>query len=528
MERRVSTFRNFRPGARRLLATYVSRPATGGCGARRTTQPRRLASRLVTLVVGLMALLALTSCFPIAPSQGGGQATFEPPREVDAADVALPDGYRIEVVAAGLTFPSGVAFDDRGRPHVIEAGYSYGEAWAVPRLLRVEANGDTTVVAEGENPPWNGVDFSNGAFYVAEGGQVGGGRIVRVDMDGQLTVLLDDLPGLGDHHTNGPAIGPDGMLYFGQGSATNSAVVGTDNADFGWLHRHPEFHDIPCEDIVLAGVNYESENPLTEDPRDKAVTGAYSPFGTTTEEGQVIPGQVPCSGAVMRLPLEGGEPELVAWGFRNPFGLAFDAAGELYVTDNSFDDRGSRPVFGTGDILWRVENGTWYGWPDFHGHRPLTEIDQYQVPGEPAPGFLLAEHPNEPPEPVALLGVHSSSNGLDFSSNGRFGYLGHAFIAEFGDMAPGSGKVVAPVGFKVTRVDVATGVAHDFAVNRDPSGPASRTGLAGLERPVAVRFSPDGESLYVVDFGVMTIGESGPEPRPGTGVLWRITREVTK
>jgi hypothetical protein len=45
-----------------------------------------------------------------------------------------------------------------------------------------------------------------------------------------------------------------------------------------------------------------------------------------------------------------------------------------------------------------------------------------------------------------------------------------------------------------------------------------------LERPNAVRFNRAGDALYVVDFGVMTIGKNGPEPRQGTGVLWRITR----
>jgi hypothetical protein len=84
--------------------------------------------------------------------------------------------------------------------------------------------------------------------------------------------------------------------------------------------------------------------------------------------------------------------------------------------------------------------------------------------------------------------------------------------------------VLSPVGFKVVRVNVETGVIQDFAVNRDPHGPASKTGSGGLERPIAARFSPDGAALYVVDFGVMTIGED-PQPKKGTGVLWRITRE---
>ena len=57
----------------------------------------------------------------------------------------------------------------------------------------------------------------------------------------------------GDHHTSGPAVGPDGHLYFGQGTMTNAAVVGEDNERLGWLSRFPERHDLPCADVTLSG-----------------------------------------------------------------------------------------------------------------------------------------------------------------------------------------------------------------------------------------------------------------------------------
>lgn len=474
--------------------------------------------------LGVLIFL-LTGCYNFLPSDGGGQTAATGKRTVDPADVALPAGYRIEAVATGFTFPTGVAFDADGMPHVVEAGYSYGEVFTTPRLVRVNKDGSTADVARGgKNGPWTGVIHANGAFYVAEGGQLEGGRILRISPDGKITALIENLPGQGDHHTNGPAIGPDGMIYFGQGTYTNSGVVGEDNLKFGWLKRFPKLHDIPCQDITLAGVNYKTANAPATPDLPRTPTGAFVPFGTPTSAGQVIKGQIPCSGAIMKIPAAGGKPQLVAWGFRNPFGLAFAPDGQLYVTENGYDDRGSRPVWGTPDVLWRVTAGTWYGWPDYsEGLRIDREL--YKVPLKGIPQRLLAKHPNTPPRPVAVLGVHASSNGLDFSRSSAFGHVGQAFIAEFGDQAPDTGKSLHPVGFRVIRVDVTNGRIEDFAVNKgEKNGPATKIGGGGLERPIAVRFDPSGNALYVVDFGIMLMDKTGPKPQERTGVLWRITR----
>ena len=486
----------------------------------RSVTPQR--SLLLARVSGLLiGGLLLASCYNLLPSNGGAQSEFSPPRKTQANDIAVPEGYRVELVAAGFTFPTGVTFDDEGTAYVVESGYSYGEVWTTPRLLRIEPSGSFTTLAQGErNGPWNGVAYSSGHFYIAEGGELAGGRILRVDRQGSTEALIESLPTMGDHHTNGPAIDSNGNVYFALGTATNSGVVGPDNAKYGWLKRKPDFHDVPCRDLRLRGETFPSADVLAG--KNEVRTAAFAPFGRGSA-AETVTGRVPCSGAILRIAPQGGEPELVAWGFRNPFGLAFSRSGQLYVTENGYDDRGSRPVWGTADVLWEVKPNIWYGWPDFSAGQPLTD-ERFRPPGKAPLKFLLAEHPNPPPAPAAVLGVHSSSNGLDFAPAG-FGYEGQAFIAQFGDQAPTVGKVVSPVGFKVVRVDVQTGAIHDFAANRGKTnGPASKFGTAGFERPIAVRFHPKDASMYVVDFGVLRETKQGSVPEPGTGVLWKITR----
>jgi glucose/arabinose dehydrogenase len=484
-------------------------------------------NRVLLAVPGLLFLLLLSlGCYRMRSSNGGGQVSGTLQRKIQPSDIALPKGYKIELVASGLTFPTAVALDDGGNLYAIEAGYSYGEIWGEPRLLRIDGIGNSRLIAKGgRNGPWTGMNWFDGAFYVAEGGEMEGGRILKISPEGNIVSLLADLPSIGDHHTNGPVI-KDGYIYFGQGTATNSSVVGTDNAEFGWLLRKKDFHDIPCKDIILRGQNYSSDNPLTQDPNDKTTTGAYLSFGTPGSDGQVIKGMVPCNGAVMRIPLGGGQPEVVGWGFRNPFGLALSPDGRIFVTDNGFDDRGSRPVWGAGDILWELKQDTWYGWPDYSGGKPVSGDEEFKVPGKDEVKPVLKQDPGSPPRPVAVFGVHSSSDGIDFSRSNDFGYAGEAFVAEFGDMSPKTGKVEYPVGFKIVRVNVATGVIRDFAVNRGKrNGPASFLSGGGLERPVSVKFDPSGEALYIADFGIVKMTEQGPQPQTGTGVIWKITKQ---
>src|SRR5206468_8265033 len=98
-------------------------------------------------VIPVLAVVALTSptwailFYTFLPSNGAGKAVFSPPRNVNPADVAVPPGYCVEPVVTGLTYPTAAITDEKDRVYVLESGYSYGEDFAAPRLLRVEADG---------------------------------------------------------------------------------------------------------------------------------------------------------------------------------------------------------------------------------------------------------------------------------------------------------------------------------------------------------------------------------------------------
>lgn len=432
-------------------------------------------------------------------------------RTIKPEDILLPPGYRIEPVFTGLNTPISMAFNETGQLFIADSGVIDGNG----KVLMISPEG-TYLVADGFNPPLTGITLYKGKIFVSHRGFV-----TTIDENGVKNDVLAGLPSFGDHHNNKVEFSSDGMMYFGQGTATNSGVVGLDNLD--WVKGHPFFHDYPGENSVLAGRNYVTMNPLTFDPDDRTVTGAFSPFTVSTDKGEVIKGIIKASGSVLRAEPDGLNLQLVAWGLRNPFRMQFDRNGVLWCANHGMDVRGSRPVANSPDEFYWIYPGAWYGWLDFTGGYPVT-LPYYKPEGEQQPDFLLMNHPTQRmPRPLALFVPHSANMGFAFSYVSEFGFVGDAFIAQFGSEAPRTtGGVPLPsVGHRVARIDMHTGAVFNFAVNR--SGlPASLTEGGGLERPIDVVFGPDGH-MYILDWGIVR-----PEEHhgfvPNTGVLWRVKR----
>lgn len=133
---------------------------------------------------------------------------------------------------------------------------------------------------------------------------VGGEAQVSVFEDGQMQTLFAGLPCcyVGMHGPNGIDFGPDGYGYVGIGG----------RADHG---------------EILDGSNQPDEmHPL------EAIILRFSP--------------------------DGSEMEPYAWGFRNPYDIAWDANGNLFATDNGRDGE-------VADELHLVEPGGQHGYPYF-------------------------------------------------------------------------------------------------------------------------------------------------------------------
>jgi gluconolactonase len=113
------------------------------------------------------------------------------------------------VVATGLGFPEGPAFDRAGHLYVVEI--------RAGQVSRIQPDGPCEVFARTGGGP-NGAQFDpDGMLVVCNNGGFRGdepGRIERIGPDGAVSVLLSAVDGEPLHRPNDLGFDPDGNLYF--------------------------------------------------------------------------------------------------------------------------------------------------------------------------------------------------------------------------------------------------------------------------------------------------------------------------
>ena len=116
-----------------------------------------------------------------------------------------------------------------------------------------------------------------------------------------------------------------------------------------------------------------------------------------------------------------------------------------------------------------------------------------------------------------------SADGFAFSTSDAFGWKGDAFIALCGSLGFGAQPPEGLPGFDVTHVHFyADGNGNLAGASNEPflrnrvQGSASTTNQNGLEHPSDVKFSADGSTMYVLDYGVAG--------KVGSGPLWAVKK----
>jgi glucose/arabinose dehydrogenase len=465
---------------------------------------------LKRIVLLLLIALSLTGCSSLA-WQAADQAGRYSSRRVVVDDIQVPSGYRAVRIVNGLNFPSAFTWDAAGNLYILES-HTVPVPMLKPKIVRVSTSGAIDRVRlEGPNAPNGdtaiGLTFHDGWLYFSHEQQDATFSISRVrPAGGVVEPVVQRVPVTGDHDVNHLLFAPDGTLYFGIGSATNSGVVASaDPVNQKWLAKHPETRDIACRDLRLTGVTFD-------DPKGK--TGAYQPLGRS--DAREVRGEAMCTSAIYRLRPGSTTPELVAWGFRNPVALAMDTRGTLLVANQGADVRSTRPMPEDADSVLRVVDGAWYGWPDYGADlllRPEAPVIDHGASGLSAPDRRTL---------VVTTKPHAAISGMTFLPGEGL------LVAEMGDFKPMTAPDDGRAGFQVERIHPRNGALDPYLYNKKVDGasqPASTLDLRnGFERPVDVRVGPDG-LIYVLDFGAFIVSEGAPKAFPKTGKLFRIEKQ---
>lgn len=286
-----------------------------------------------------------------------GDNNEEIPSSPKTEKIKLADGFRVEHLHSPSDHGEGswvsMAFDDKGRLITSDQyGYLYrttiGEIGSKDSLIveKLTIGADTT----GGKVPMGaaqGLLYAFNSLYVVVNGpkddkmQYGSGvyRLQDTDGDDQFDKIttLKVLDGGGEHGPHSIILSPDkNSLYIVAGNHT----------------------DLPKMDKYRLPSNWDEDNlaPLIKDPRGHA-------------NDKKAPG-----GWIVHTDSLGQKWELVSAGYRNPYDIAFNEAGDLFVYDADMEWDFGQPFYRPTRVShatsgaengWRTGSGKWHpSWAD--------------------------------------------------------------------------------------------------------------------------------------------------------------------
>jgi glucose/arabinose dehydrogenase len=140
-----------------------------------------------------------------------------PASEIPISRFQVPAGFKIELWAGDLQEARSMAIGAKGTVFVGQRVHD-----GVYAIVDKGDHREVKKILTGMNSP-NGIVFANGKLYVAERERILEYDDIENHLDnpGQPKVVIDGLPHQDGHFWKFMVMGPDGWLYFNQGSPTN-------------------------------------------------------------------------------------------------------------------------------------------------------------------------------------------------------------------------------------------------------------------------------------------------------------------
>ncbi len=217
----------------------------------------------------------------------------------------------------------------------------------------------------------NIVYYKNKLYFISKA------NLYQYDLENKkLKSILGNIPCEGKYLDRNLII-KDSKLLLSIGTATNSGIASYDS-NYS-MDKIP--YDKSSIDITLNGFNYGEKK-----------TGAFMPYGNSSEEGQRIQAQSLANACVIEINLYNNKTSLYASGIRNVKGWDLDDKGNLIGIVGGMENVGERPINRDFDYLYKIDKGKWYGWPDFSGGDPISSP---RFKGDKLVSNLIANPPNK-------------------------------------------------------------------------------------------------------------------------------------
>lgn len=253
----------------------------------------------------------------------------------------MPDGFTASIFASGITNSDGTTFDSEGNLYVANEVNNYEGG-----ISKIGADGSVRPFISGLNRADGLVfDAASGCIYVSE--EVAPGRVSKIDSIGNISVVVS---GSMVNNPEGIALNPlNGTLYIAEDSNPGRILIydpdsGNVTTFVSGLHR-PE--GITFDDLGNLYVAETATNQILKIGTDANITvlvpksaGIIEPdnilFDKTTGLLFVTEDASP-NGRILIVDPVSGITTTFASGLSSPQGMAFDLAGNLYVSEQGLN-----------------------------------------------------------------------------------------------------------------------------------------------------------------------------------------------